>query len=97
MFSSRNTNLGPSLRTAKRREDAMSPVDGDDLLEHERKKESTTRTEDSVVNLEKEGELLWLTCLHNLANAEDGGEIGSKNAEDDWLGRKGGRSAHIMG
>ena len=49
------------------------------------------------MDLEKEGELLWLTCLHNLANAEDGGEIASKNAEDDWLSREGSRATYIMG
>lgn len=96
MFNLRVTNLGPCSSATKRLEEAMSPVDRNDLLEHEHKKESTTRTKKSVVNLEKEGELLWLTCLHNLADAEDSGEIASKNTENDWLGRKGSRAAYIM-
>lgn len=96
MFNLRVTNLGPSSSATKRLEETMMPVDRNDLLEHERKKESTTRTKKSVVNLEKEGELLWLTCLHNLANAEDSGEIASKNTKDNWLCRKGSRAAYIM-
>jgi hypothetical protein len=96
MVNARATNLSPGFSTTERTEDAMSPVDWEDLLEHEHKKESTTRTKNSVVDLEKEGELLWLTCLHNLANAEDSGEIASKNTEDDWLGRKRSRATYIM-
>ena len=96
MFNLRVTNLGPGSSTAKRREETISPVDRKNLLEHEHEKESTTRTKNSVVDLEKEGELLWLTCLHNLANAEDGGKIASKNTEDDWLGRKGSGATYIM-
>jgi len=97
MFNLRITNLSPGFSATKRAEDAMSPVDGYDLLKHEHEKESATRTENSVVDLEKEGELLWLTCLHNLANSEDGGEIASKDAEDDGLSRKWSCATYIMG
>ena len=96
MFNLKVTNLSPGSSTAKRLEEAVLPVDRKDLLEHEYKKESATRTKNSVVDLEKEGELLWLTCLHDLANAEDSGKIASKNAENDWLGRKRSRATYIM-
>jgi len=51
----------------------MPPVNGKDLFKHEREEKSATRTEDGIMDLKKEVELLWLTCLHNLANAEDCG------------------------
>ena len=51
----------------------MPPVDGENLLEHEREEKSATGTEDGIMDLEKEGEFLRLTCLHNFANAENGG------------------------
>jgi hypothetical protein len=96
MFNLRVTNLSPGSGATKRLEETMSPIDRNDLLEHKHKKESATRTKQSVVNLEEESELLWLTCLHNLADAEDSGEIARKNTKDDWLGRKWGRAAYIM-
>ena len=74
----------------------MSPVNGDNLLKHECEEKSATRTKNGIVKLEEEGELLGLTCLHDLANAEDGGKIASKNAEDNWLCRKGRRATYIM-
>ena len=64
----------------------MPPVDRQNLLKHEREEKSATGTEDSIVDLEKECELLRLTCLHDLANAEDGGQVASQHTENDWLG-----------
>jgi hypothetical protein len=75
----------------------MPPVNGQNLFKHEREKKSAAGTENSVVDLEKESEFLRLTCLHDLANAEDGGEVASKNAQNDWLGREGRGTTNIMG
>jgi len=75
----------------------MPPVNGENLFKHERKKKSAAGTENSVMDLEKESEFLRLTCLHDLANAEDGGEVASKNAQNDWLGREGRGTTNIMG
>ena len=67
------THLSPCSAVAKCIESPMPPVDGQNLLEHEGEEKSAAGTEDSIMDLKKEGELLWLTCLHNFANAEDGG------------------------
>jgi len=48
------------------------------------------------VDLEEESEFLGLTCLHNFANAKDGGEVAGKDADDDWLSRKRGGATDIM-
>lgn len=74
----------------------MPPVDGQNLLKHKREEKRTTRTENDVVNLEEESEFLGLTCLHDLADAKDGGEVASKDAEDDWLGGERSSATDIM-
>jgi hypothetical protein len=48
------------------------------------------------VDLKEESEFLWLTCLHDLADAKDGGEIAGQNADDDWLGGEGSGTTDIM-
>jgi hypothetical protein len=78
-------------------EDPMPPVDGENLLEHEREKKSATRAENDIMYLEKEGKLLWLTCLHDFADAKDSGKIAGKNTENDRLGWKRSSTTDIMG
>lgn len=92
-----DTNLSPGSHIAHCIEKPVPPVDRQNLLEHKRKKKCTTRAENNIVYLEKEGKLLWLTCLHDFADAKDSGEIASEDAENDWLGRKRSRTADIMG
>jgi hypothetical protein len=74
----------------------MSPVDRQNLLKHEREEKCTTRTENNVVDLEEESEFLGLTCLHDLADAKDGGEVTGKDADDDWLGGERSGATDIM-
>jgi hypothetical protein len=75
----------------------MSPVDRENLLKHERKEKCTTRTENGVVNLEEKSEFLGLTCLHDLADAKDGGEVAGKDANDDWLRGERSGATNIVG
>jgi len=91
------TNLSPRSGITKGIESPVPPVDRYNLFKHEREKESTTRAENSIVELEQESELLGLTRFHDFADCEDGGEVTTKNAENDWLGRKGSGSTNIMG
>lgn len=48
------------------------------------------------MNLEEESEFLGLTCLHDLADAKDGGEIAGQDADDDWLGGERSCTTDIM-
>ena len=48
------------------------------------------------MDLEKESEFLGLTCLHDLADAKNGGEVAGKDADDDWLGRERSGATDIM-
>jgi hypothetical protein len=48
------------------------------------------------VDLEEESEFLGLTCLHDLADAKDGGEVAGKDADDDWLGGERSGATDIM-
>lgn len=48
------------------------------------------------MDLEEESEFLGLTCLHDLADAKDGGEVAGKDADDDWLGGERSGATDIM-
>jgi len=74
----------------------MPPVDGYNLLQHEHEEKCTTGTENNVVKLEEESELLGLTCLHNLANTKNSSEVAGKDAYHDRLGRERSGATDIM-
>lgn len=48
------------------------------------------------MDLEEEREFLGLTCLHDLADAKDGGEVAGQDADDDWLGGERSGATDIM-
>lgn len=48
------------------------------------------------MDLEEESEFLGLTCLHDLTDAKDGGEVAGKDADDDWLGGERSGATDIM-
>ena len=48
------------------------------------------------MDLEEESEFLGLTCLHDLADAKDGGEVAGQDANDDRLGGERSCTTDIM-
>jgi hypothetical protein len=48
------------------------------------------------VDLEEESKFFGLTCLHDLADAKDGGEVAGQDTDDDWLGGERSGATDIM-
>lgn len=48
------------------------------------------------MDLKEESKFFGLTCLHDLADAKDGGEVAGKDADDNWLGRERSGATDIM-
>lgn len=48
------------------------------------------------MDLEEESEFLGLTCLHDLADAKDGGEVAGQDADDEGLCGERSGSTNIM-
>lgn len=59
--------------------------------------QTTTTSQENVVELEESGELVRLVISHEVLDAKDGGKVGSQHRPNHWESRERCLALHIAG